>query len=45
MLSGSDFYEEFLTTLNYHNVQYLIFGGFAVNMYGFSRVTEDLDIG
>jgi hypothetical protein len=39
-----DFYEEFLTSLNSNQVEYLIFGGFAVNMYGFSRVTEDLDV-
>jgi hypothetical protein len=44
MLTAGDFYEEFLTSINKHGVEYMIFGGFAVNMYGFSRVTEDLDI-
>lgn len=39
-----DFYEEFLITLNRHQVEYMIFGGFAVNMYGYTRVTEDLDV-
>lgn len=39
-----DFYEEFLITLTSHHVEYMIFGGFAVNMYGFTRVTEDLDV-
>lgn len=44
MLADGDFYEEFLISINKHGVEYMIFGGFAVNMYGFSRVTEDLDI-
>ncbi len=39
-----DFYEEFLTALCINNVEFLIFGGFAVNLYGFARVTEDLDV-
>ena len=43
MLDNRDFYQEFLTTLNDRNVEYLILGGFAVNFYGFSCVTEDLD--
>jgi hypothetical protein len=44
MLPEEDFYQEFLRSLNRYNVRYMIFGGFAVNVYGFSRVTEDLDI-
>lgn len=44
MLANDDFYQEFLTALNSHKVQYMIFGGFAVNLYGFTRVTEDLDV-
>ena len=44
MLANDDFYQEFLIALNNHKVQYMIFGGFAVNMYGFTRVTEDLDV-
>lgn len=44
MLPEADFYQEFLIALNRHVVRYMIFGGFAVNVYGFSRVTEDLDI-
>jgi len=44
MLDHDDFYQEFLRMLNQHKVRYLIFGGFAVNFYGFTRVTEDLDI-
>jgi hypothetical protein len=44
MLANRDFYEEFLTSLIQHKVDHLIVGGFAVNLYGFSRVTEDLDI-
>jgi hypothetical protein len=38
MLANDDFYQEFLVALNHHKVQYMIFGGFAVNMYGFTRV-------
>ena len=41
MLAIDDFYQEFLNALNSHNVRYMVFGGFAVNLYGFSRVTED----
>jgi hypothetical protein len=44
MLANDDFYQEFLTALNGHKIRYMIFGGFAVNLYGFTRVTEDLDI-
>ena len=44
MLANDDFYQEFLTALNLYKVQYMIFGGFAVNLYGFTRVTEDLDV-
>lgn len=44
MLANDDFYQEFLTALYNHSVRYMIFGGFAVNMYGFTRVTEDLDV-
>jgi hypothetical protein len=44
MLANDDFYQEFLIALNAHKVRYMIFGGFAVNLYGFTRVTEALDI-
>ncbi|MBI5379155.1 MAG: nucleotidyltransferase [Nitrospirae bacterium] len=30
--------------LNEHGVRYLLIGGFAVNYYGFPRVTEDIDL-
>jgi hypothetical protein len=39
-----DFHEEFMSSLNRHLVEYMIFGGYAVNFYGYTRVTEDLDI-
>ncbi len=29
---------------NRYNVDYLIIGGYAVNLYGYSRMTEDVDI-
>jgi hypothetical protein len=41
---NTDLYSEFLSSASQNNLRYLIFGGFAVNVYGFSRVTEDLDV-
>jgi hypothetical protein len=35
---------EFWRTLNRHNVQYIMVGGFAVAMNGFIRATKDSDI-
>lgn len=35
---------DFLSLLNKNNVQYLIIGGVAVNVHGFTRATGDLDI-
>jgi hypothetical protein len=43
MSTNKDFYEEFLTAMILYKVQYMIIGGFAVNMYGFTRVTEDMN--
>jgi predicted nucleotidyltransferase len=37
-------FKEFLRLLNSNNVEYLVIGGYAVNYYGFSRATADLDI-
>jgi len=34
----------FWKTLNNYKVQYIMVGGFATNMHGFSRMTADLDI-
>lgn len=39
----SDF-KEFLRLLNLHQVRYLLIGGYAINIYGYSRNTEDLDL-
>ena len=38
------FYEDVFRKLNEEKVRYLIIGGIAVNLYGYSRVTGDLDI-
>lgn len=35
---------EFWRILNKHNVQYIMVGGFAVNMNGYIRATKDSDI-
>ena len=37
-------YENILTALEKNNIKYLIIGGIAVNLYGFARVTKDLDL-
>jgi len=37
-------FKEFLKLLNSNRVEYLVVGGYAVNYYGFSRATADLDI-
>ncbi|QOI97345.1 MAG: hypothetical protein HRU69_07510 [Flammeovirgaceae bacterium] len=34
----------FLNLLNEHRVEYMIIGGAAVNIHGFSRATGDMDI-
>jgi len=39
----SDF-KEFLRLLNFHQVEYLLIGGYAVGYYGFVRATGDMDI-
>lgn len=38
------FYEQVFRKLNEKKVRYLVIGGVAVNLHGFSRVTADLDI-
>lgn len=35
---------KFWKSLNYHKVDYIMVGGFAVNMHGFTRTTNDIDI-
>ena len=35
---------EFWKSLNINNVKYLMIGGFAVNMHGYSRATKDVDV-
>ncbi len=35
---------KFWETLNKNNVRYIMIGGFAVNMQGFSRTTGDVDL-
>ena len=39
-----NFYQEFVDELNRQEVRFLIFGGFAVNYYGYNRFTADLDV-
>lgn len=38
------FYQKIFKLLNRNEVKYLVIGGIAVNLYGFFRVTGDLDI-
>lgn len=35
---------EFLTIINRHEVEYLLIGGMAVNIYGYNRTTGDVDL-
>lgn len=35
---------QFWTILNRHHVQYIMVGGFAVNLYGYTRATNDVDL-
>ena len=37
-------FKEFLKLLGSNNVEYLLIGGYAVNLYGYVRTTNDLDI-
>jgi len=39
-----DFYLNFITLLNKHEVEYLLIGGFAVNFHGYARTTHDMDL-
>jgi len=36
--------KKFIVLLNKYDVEYLIIGGYAVNIYGYARMTEDVDI-
>ena len=37
-------FKEFLKLLNFHCVEYLVVGGYAVGYYGYPRATSDMDI-
>jgi hypothetical protein len=37
-------FKEFLQLLNFHQVEYLLIGGYAVGYYGYPRATADMDI-
>ena len=37
-------YLRFISMLEKHEVRYFLIGGIAVNIHGYSRTTEDLDI-
>lgn len=37
-------FKEFLKLLNFHQVEYLLVGGYAVAHYGYPRTTNDIDI-
>lgn len=43
MVQNQDF-KEFIQSLNDHNVQYLVVGGYAVAFHGHPRYTKDMDI-
>ncbi len=37
-------FKEFLSLLEFQNVEYLLIGGYAVNWHGYHRATNDMDI-
>lgn len=37
-------FKELFESLNAHDVRYLLIGGYAVGVYGYSRTTNDIDI-
>jgi len=37
-------FKDFLRLLNFHNVRYVLLGGYAVGYYGYPRATGDMDI-
>jgi hypothetical protein len=37
-------FREFFESLNSNNVRYLLIGGYAVGIYGYTRATNDLDV-
>ena len=37
-------FKDFLRLLNFHGVEYLVVGGYAVGYYGYPRATGDLDV-
>lgn len=39
-----DYYRDFFTALEREQISYLIVGGIAVNLYGYMRLTTDIDI-
>lgn len=39
-----DTFKELFESLNKHKVRYLLIGGYAVGMHGYSRATEDIDV-
>jgi len=41
---NDNYYRDFIALLNKHAVKYILVGGYAVNFYGYSRFTGDLDV-
>lgn len=37
-------FQEFIEALNTTNVKYILVGGYAVNIHGYSRTTGDIDL-
>jgi hypothetical protein len=40
----SQIFEEFVASLNEHNVRYLVIGGWAAGFHGYPRFTKDIDV-
>jgi hypothetical protein len=44
MTSLPEDFKDFLKLLNFHKVEYLLIGGYAVGYHGYPRATADMDI-
>ena len=37
-------FQDFISALNKHNVEYLLVGGYSVILHGYARTTGDLEL-
>jgi hypothetical protein len=44
MIEFNSYFTDFLKLLHKHQVEYMVIGGIAVNLHGYTRTTGDMDI-